>query len=278
MSSTARNRQGRSGGSRRRASSRPVRAGARGAVDSRPGRRTTRRPPRSAGTPGRGPRFTGRAVLLGALVLLLAMTLAGPVRQYVAGRQELAELAAEQEALTQRAADLQAQLDRQADPAYIAQQARERLTYVLPGDRLVVVGDAGDAGDGAAAEELPDGGTPDSDPVPWYEGLLGSLAAADGEPADGAPARTVPAPGTGPAPSDPVPSTPSTSDPAPPVPSGTAPSAPAPSAPSAPVPAVPAPSDTLPADNLPTDTVPTGPVPADPPASPAPAPSGDSTG
>ena len=270
MSSTARNRQGRSGGSRRRASSRPVRAGARGAVDSRPGRRTTRRPPRSAGTPGRGPRFTGRAVLLGALVLLLAMTLAGPVRQYVAGRQELAELAAEQEALTQRAADLQAQLDRQADPAYIAQQARERLTYVLPGDRLVVVGDAGDAGDSAAAEELPDGGTADSDPVPWYEGLLGSLAAADGEPADGAPARTVPAPGTGPAPSDPVPSAPSTSDPVPPVPSAPVPSAPVPSAPapSAPVPAVPAP----------TDPVPTGPVPADPPASPVPAPSGDSTG
>jgi hypothetical protein len=115
-------------------------------------------------------------VLLGALVLLLALTLAGPVRQYVAGRQQLAALAAEHVALTQRAADLQAQLDRQTDPAYIAQQARERLTMVLPGDRLIIVGNAGDPGDGAAAPSR------QADPaarVPWYEGLLGSLAAAD---------------------------------------------------------------------------------------------------
>jgi hypothetical protein len=117
-------------------------------------------------------------VLLGALVLLLAMTLAGPVRQYVAGRQELAELAAEQEALTQRAAELEAQLDRQADPAYVAQQARERLTYVLPGDRLVVVGDA--SGDSPAPDAVPSSGTTPSAPVPWYTGLLESVAAADG--------------------------------------------------------------------------------------------------
>ena len=179
MSTSARTRPGRSGGSRRRASSGPVRAGARGTVDSRPGRRSTRRPARSAGASRRGPLFTGRAVLLGVLVLLLAMTLAGPVRQYVAGRQELAELAAEQDELTQRSADLQAQLDRQADPAYIAQQARERLTYVLPGDRLVIVGDAGDAGSGAGDEVLPTPGTGTSAPVPWYTGLLESVAAAD---------------------------------------------------------------------------------------------------
>jgi cell division protein FtsB len=180
MSTSARTRPGRPGGSRRRTSSRPVRAGARGTVDSRPGRRSTRRPARSAGAPRRGPRFTGRAVLLGALVLLLAMTLAGPVRQYVAGRQELAELAAEQDALRQRATDLQAQLDRQADPAYITQQARERLTYVLPGDRLVVVGDVGDAGTRGGDEELPTPGTGPDAPVPWYTGLLESVAAADG--------------------------------------------------------------------------------------------------
>jgi hypothetical protein len=113
------------------------------------------------------------------MLLLLALTLAGPLRQYVAGRQELAELAAQHDALTQRAADLQAQLDRQSDPAYIAQQARERLTYVLPGDRLVIVGDAGDPGDTAAA---PADSADPAAPVPWYEGLLGSVAAADGDP------------------------------------------------------------------------------------------------
>ncbi len=153
-----------------------MRAGSRGSADSRPGRRTTRSAARST-TSRRGPRVTGRAVLLGTLVLLLALTLAGPLRQYVAGRQQLAELAAEHDALTRRAADLQAQLDRQSDPAYIAQQARERLTYVLPGDRLVIVGDAGDPGDSASTPT--DAADPEA-PAPWYEGLLSSVAAADG--------------------------------------------------------------------------------------------------
>ena len=174
--SSARTRRARPGGSRRRTSSRPVRAGSRGSADSRPGRRTTRSPART--TPvRRGPRFTGRAVLLAATVLLLALTLAGPLRQYVAGRAELAELAAEQAALSARAADLQAQLDQRSDPAYIEQQARERLTLVPPGSRLVIVGDAGGPGDTAEAPaDRPDPGAP----LPWYEALLGSVAAADG--------------------------------------------------------------------------------------------------
>ena len=179
---SARTRPGRAGGSRRRASSRPARAGGRAGGESRPGRRRTRAPRRTAGTPRRGPRFTGRAVLLGALILLLALTLAGPVRQYVAGRQQLAELAAGHDALTRQAADLQAQLDRQADPAYIAQQARERLTYVLPGDRLVVVGDAGGSGDTQEAAQAPAGQAGSGAPVPWYTALLQSVAAADGDP------------------------------------------------------------------------------------------------
>jgi cell division protein FtsB len=178
-----RTRPGRASGSRRRASSRPVRSAGRGTGDSRPGRRSTRATRRTAAAARRGPRFTGRAVLLGTLILLLALTLAGPVRQYVAGRQELAALAAEHDALTAQAVQLQAQLDRQADPAYVAQQARERLTYVLPGDRLVVVGDAGGAGDSGDAAAEPgsgSGGAHGGAAVPWYTGLLNSVAAADG--------------------------------------------------------------------------------------------------
>ena len=135
-------------------STRPVRTGLRSNATSRPGqkrssgRRTARTA--SAAAARRRPLFTGRAVLLGGLVLLLALTLAGPVRQYLAGRAELVQLAAEGRDLDQRAADLQEQLERQADPAYAERQARERLTYVLPGDRLVIVSDGttveGDAG------------------------------------------------------------------------------------------------------------------------------------
>src|SRR4051812_19993006 len=162
-------------------STRPVRTGLRSSATSRPGQR------RPGGRRARGstsaavrrrPLFTGRAVLLGGLVLLLALTLAGPIRQYLAGRAELVRLAAEGRQLDQRAADLQRQVERQSDPAYVERQARQRLTYVLPGDRLVIISDGGAAdGDaGTVPAAVP------ADPVPWYEGLLDSVTTADGDP------------------------------------------------------------------------------------------------
>ncbi len=126
----------------------------------------------------RRPLFTGRAVLLGALVLLLALTLAGPVRQYLAGQAELVRLAAEGSALRQRATDLEEQLQRQDDPGWQAREARKRLTYVLPGDRLVVVVD----GETRGEEPGPLSPLPGSRPQqPGYQGLLESVEVADGD-------------------------------------------------------------------------------------------------
>ena len=159
-----------------RAASRPLPTLDRLRTPSRPAqRRPGRRPTRGTAHAGRRPLFTGRAVLLGALVLLLALTLAGPARQWLAGRAEIATLTAQRAQLDQQAQDLRDQLRRQADPAYTAREARERLAYVLPGDRLVVVVDGnavpGDAGTAP---------TRHATQPPWYDGLLQSLATADG--------------------------------------------------------------------------------------------------
>ena len=184
MSSVRGRRAGSPGDGRRHTGRAPRVPSTRTGATSRPGpRRSGRSGVRtSVAAVRRRPLFTGRAVLLGALVLLLALTLAGPVRQYLAGQAELVQLAAEGRELDERAAELQRQLQRQGDPAYAERQARERLAYVLPGDRLVVVvdgeaveGDAGTLAEAAAAE-----------PAPWYEGLLESVSGADdtGEPAE----------------------------------------------------------------------------------------------
>ena len=163
---------------------RPVRTGLRSATANptrRPGeRRAGRRTARAAAAPvaRRRPLFTGRAVLLGALVLLLALTLAGPYRQYLAGQQELAELTAEGQALDQRADELEAELERQGDPEWTQRQARERLTYVLPGDRLLRVVD-GEAVEGDAGT-LDEAAAP-AEPQPWFQGLMESVARADGD-------------------------------------------------------------------------------------------------
>ncbi|WP_409329179.1 septum formation initiator family protein [Trujillonella humicola] len=139
----------------------------------RPGRRTPRASA-AAGRPRR-PLFTGRAVLLVGLVLLLALTLAGPFQQYLAGRAELAELAAEGTALEERIADQEARLAELGDPVVLAREARERFFYVAEGDRLIrVVAEADAAGD---AGTLPD--APATGPRTWYEALMGSVATAD---------------------------------------------------------------------------------------------------
>jgi cell division protein FtsB len=157
---------------------RPV-PGVRSAAPSRPGqRRGIRRPTRASVAAHRRPLFTGRAVLLAALILLLALTLAGPVRQYLAGRADLVRLAAEGRSLDAQAKALTAQLSQQNDPAFRERQARVRLTYVLPGDRLIMVVDGktvqGDAGTLSAATAPPP-------PTSWYAGLMQSLATADGD-------------------------------------------------------------------------------------------------
>jgi cell division protein FtsB len=126
----------------------------------------------------RRPLFTGRAVLLGGLVLLLALTLAGPVRGFLAGRAQIAQLAAEGHAQEQRITQLRVQLRGQADPAYVDRQARDRLTYVLPGDRLVIVVDGTTSGTAGAA---PARTAPARTATPWYEGLMQSVATADGD-------------------------------------------------------------------------------------------------
>jgi cell division protein FtsB len=150
-------------------------------VASRPARRRAGRRPLLTGRSATGdrlPLLTGRAILLGALVLLLALTLTGPVRQWLAGRDQIDQLTAQRSSLDAQVRDLQAQLRRESDPAYLARQARERLTYVLPGDRLVIIAD-GRATEGEAGA-LP--ATVPADPVPWYEGLLQSVTTADGDP------------------------------------------------------------------------------------------------
>jgi cell division protein FtsB len=75
-----------------------------------------------------------RAAILAAVVCVLTLTIAGPVRTYFGQRTEMRQLAASEEKLRAEIADLEQQKVKLGDPAYIAAQARERLGFVKPGD------------------------------------------------------------------------------------------------------------------------------------------------
>ncbi|BBZ77489.1 membrane protein [Mycolicibacterium anyangense] len=79
--------------------------------------------------------FTARrAAILAAVVCVLTLTIAGPVRTYFAQRTEMKQLAATEAMLRQQISELESQKQKLADPVYIAAQARERLGFVMPGD------------------------------------------------------------------------------------------------------------------------------------------------
>jgi hypothetical protein len=81
----------------------------------------------------RAPRraITGRALVLGTLVVLLVVLLASPLLK--SDQQQLAELTK--------------QLQRWGDPGFIQQQARVRLQYAMPGDTVYIVTGAGQQSD-----------------------------------------------------------------------------------------------------------------------------------
>jgi cell division protein FtsB len=79
--------------------------------------------------------FTARrAAVLAAVICVLTLTIAGPVRTYFAQRTEMDQLTASEAALRGQIADLEQKKGKLGDPAYIAAQARERLGFVMPGD------------------------------------------------------------------------------------------------------------------------------------------------
>ena len=118
-----------------------------------------------------------RAAILAAVVCVLTLTIAGPVRTYFAQRADVKQLAAAETQLRIQIAELERQKAKLNDPAYIASQARERLGFVMPGDIPYQVQ--------LPASAMPDavpGGSEATAPVPngqpWYTSLWHTIADA----------------------------------------------------------------------------------------------------
>jgi cell division protein FtsB len=96
---------------------------------------TVRGRPRAARTvPRRGPRLTGRAAGLLAVVLVLAMGLVVPLREYAEQRAQVVALAARVDALNRANARLERRVIQLQDPVYLEQLARKCLGMVKPGE------------------------------------------------------------------------------------------------------------------------------------------------
>lgn len=116
-------------------------------------------------------------MLLGALVCGLVLLLAYPVSEYLDQHRQIADLRQDIADKKASVAALAEQKLRWEDPAYVEQQARGRLNYVMPGDTVYIVVGPNDTADPAPPPPPPaDSATP---PDSWYDGLRESIEDAD---------------------------------------------------------------------------------------------------
>ena len=121
-------------------------------------------------------RFSGFTFLMLALLILAVIVLAPNLRVFIEQRQQLTALQQDVDEAQQAVDDLNDNVARWSDPAYIKSQARERLFYVFPGEVSYLVLGGGDA-------TATQGGLPISDQIQttridWTKTLLSSIFTA----------------------------------------------------------------------------------------------------
>ena len=124
---------------------------------------------------------TGRALILGAVLVLLVVLLAAPLHRFLAARSAVAQSEAQRNESQQQLKQLQ-ELDKQlSDPAYIQAQARSRLQYAMPGDTVYQIVQQGqqssidNTGGKSTTTTTIAGDT-------WNQRLWGSITTADRSP------------------------------------------------------------------------------------------------
>jgi cell division protein FtsB len=121
------------------------------------------------------PRFTGRAVILAIFFCAVVLSLAYPVREYIAERKQIDELEAQKAQIARQLSGLEAERQHLRDPAYIEQLARDQLHMCLPNQMCyVVINPAVRSRASASPEHAAD---------PWYAKLWSSVQLANGQPA-----------------------------------------------------------------------------------------------
>ena len=120
-------------------------------------------------------RNSGRALALWTIFFILALAIAPPVKHYFTQRAQISALNSQLASDNKALEAARQELLLWQDPEYIKSQARERLHFVLPGERQYIVtenGTVSNTDEGTkVANSLTDG-------QPWYARLIASITEA----------------------------------------------------------------------------------------------------
>jgi cell division protein FtsB len=135
------------------------------------------------GEPDAGPRLpppersrlTTRAAVLAVVLCAIALSLAYPVREYIAQRRQISQLETQRQAIAAKLGRLEQQQQELSSNAYVEQQAESRLHMCLPSQTCYVIINR-QPPHGKAAQSAP------AVSAPWYERLWTSVQQADKAP------------------------------------------------------------------------------------------------
>ena len=119
----------------------------------------------------RSTKLTGRAALLAVVICAIALSLAYPVREYIAQRQQIDQLLAQQQTTAAQVKALQAENSKLSQTWYIEQEAQDQLHMCFPQEQCYEVV----SGQSAKASTV----KPQAAADPWYAKLWDSVQNAD---------------------------------------------------------------------------------------------------
>ena len=119
---------------------------------------------------------SGRTFAIAAIFFALALFLAPPIKNYFTQRAQISALEAQLDSDYSALDAARKELMLWQDPSYIKSQARERLHFVMPGERQYIVTGGDESEDPSnngisVVENLPEG-------QPWYTRMIASVTEA----------------------------------------------------------------------------------------------------
>ena len=121
---------------------------------------------------------SGRTFSLVAVFFIFALVLAPPIQHYFTQRAQINALRAQVDSDRAALEAARIELMRWQDPDYVKAQARERLHFVMPGERQYIVtgtpNGEGEVTTNKLADQLQDG-------APWYTRMIASITQVTSE-------------------------------------------------------------------------------------------------
>ena len=119
----------------------------------------------------RSTKLTGRAALLAVVICAIALSLAYPVREYIAQRQQIDQLLAQQQTMSAQVKALEAEDNQLSQNWYVEQEAEDQLHMCFPQEQCYEVVSGQSAKTTVVA--------PQAVADPWYAKLWDSVQKAD---------------------------------------------------------------------------------------------------